>query len=88
MDIAGLDTVDRNIEGVVEMMLDTTQRFDQPLTKERILNWYATLFPTGRSGSAKIRVGAWRAGRVQVVSGQMGKETLHFEAPPQGKIMK
>ncbi len=82
MDIGALDTVDKNIEGVVEMVLDATQRFDQPLTKERILNWHAILFPNGRSGFAKIRVGAWRAGSLQVVSGRTGKEILHFEAPP------
>lgn len=81
MDIAGIDKVDRNVEGVVEMMLDATQKFDQPLTKERLLHWHSALFPTGGSGFSKIRVGAWRIGPVQVISGQMGKETLHFEAP-------
>ncbi len=81
IDIAALDIVDRNIDGVVEMMLDATQNFDQPLTKERLLNWHASLFPSGRSGFTKIKVGAWRTGLVQVVSGQMGKETIHFEAP-------
>jgi Fic family protein len=86
MDIAALDTVDRNVEGVVEMMLDATQKFDQSLTKERLLNWHAALFPTGRSGFAKIRVGAWRVGPVQVISGRMGKETLHFEAPPAERV--
>ena len=86
MDIAAIDTVDRNVDGVVEMMLDATQRFDQPLTKERLLNWHAALFPTGRSGFAKIQVGAWRTGPVQVVSGRMGKETLHFEAPPAKRV--
>lgn len=86
MDIAGLDTVDRNIEGVVEMMLDATQNFDQPLTKERLLHWHAALFPTGRSGLTKIRVGAWRAGSVQVVSGRMDKEVIHFEAPSADRV--
>lgn len=81
MDIAGLDIIDRNVDGVVEMMLDATQRFDQPLTKERLLSWHASLFPTGRSGFTKIRVGAWRTGGVQVVSSQMGKKTVHFEGP-------
>ncbi len=80
MERAALDVVDRNIEGVVEVILDATQKFDQPLTKERLLNWHATLFPNGRSGFMKINVGAWRTGSVQVVSGQMGRETLHFEA--------
>ncbi len=86
MDIAALDAIDRNIDGVVEMMLDATQNFDQPLTKERLLNWRASLFPTGRSGFTKIRTGAWRIGPVQVVSGQMGKETVHFEAPPAERV--
>lgn len=86
MDVAALDKVDRNIDGVVEMMLDATQRFDQPLTKERLFNWHAALFPTGRSGFTKIRAGAWRTGPVQVVSGSMGKETLHFEAPPAKRV--
>ncbi len=81
MDVAA-DRIDRNIEGVVEMVLDATQRFDEPLTKERLFHWHTALFPKKRSGFTKIRVGAWRAGPVQVVSGQMGKETLHFEAPP------
>jgi Fic family protein len=86
MDIGALDVVDRNIEGVVQMMLDATQRYDQPLTKERLLGWHAALFPTGRSGFAKITVGAWRTGPVQVVSGPIGKEVLHFEAPPAERV--
>lgn len=86
MDIAGLNTIDRNIDGVVEMVLDATQNFDQSLTKERLLNWHISLFPDGRSGFAKIRVGAWRTGPVQVVSGQVGDETIHFEAP-QAKLV-
>ena len=86
MDIAGINIIDRNVEGVVEMMLDATQRYEQPLTKERLLNWHATLFPTGRSGFAKIRVGAWRHGTVQVVSGQIGREVIHFEAPSADRV--
>jgi Fic family protein len=82
IEVAGLGVVDRNIDGVVEMMLDATQKFDQPLSKERLLNWHASLFPTGRSGFSKIRVGDWRTQPVSVVFGQMGKETIHFEAPP------
>lgn len=78
---AAIGTVDKNIEGVVEMMLDATQNYDQLLTKERLLNWHAMLFPTGRSGFANIGVGAWRTGPVQVVSGRMGREIVHFEAP-------
>lgn len=84
---AALDPVDRNIEGVVDMMLDATQRFDQPLTEERLLGWHASLFPTGRSGFAKICVGKWRLGPVEVISGLWGKEKLHFEAPPAERVV-
>lgn len=75
---------DRNVEGVVEMMLDATQQYTQPLTAERLFNWHAALFPTSRSGMHKITVGAWRspnAGPMQVISGAMGRERVHFEAP-------
>ena len=63
------------------MMLDATQNFEEVLTKERLLSWHLALLPNPHNGFAKIRVGAWRAGSVQVISGQIGKETLHFEAP-------
>ena len=75
MDIAGLVQADRNVEGVVEMMLDATEKYDEELTNERLFAWHAALFPTGRSGMAKINVGAWRDDRdgpMQVVSGPMG----------------
>ena len=81
--------VGRDVEGVVEMMLDATQNFDQALTKERLFNWHAALFPTGRSGMHPITVGAWRpeeAGPMQVVSGATGRETVHFEAPHAAKL--
>jgi len=84
MDIGALKPADRNVEGVVEMMLDATRQYDQPLTPERLFAWHASLFTTGRSGMHKIRVGAWRDdsnGPMQVVSGPMGKERVHFEAP-------
>lgn len=84
MDIGALTPADRHVEGVVEMMIDATQRFDQPLTAERLFAWHAALFPTGRSGMTKIVVGAWRdasSGPMQVVSGPYGRETVHFEAP-------
>lgn len=85
MDIAGLMPPDRNVEGIVEMMLDATQDYQLPLTNERLFNWHAALFPTGRSGMHKIVVGAWRDNTtddpMQVVSGPMGKEKVHFEAP-------
>ena len=84
MDIGGLVPADRNVEGVVEMMLDATQNFDKPLTRERLFAWHAALFPTGRSGMSKINVGGWRDdtnGPMQVVSGPIGRERVHYEAP-------
>lgn len=84
MDIAGAIPADRNVEGVVEMMLDATQNFDAPLTKERLFGWHAALFPSGRSGTQKISAGDWRTdanGPMQVVSGPIGKEKVHYEAP-------
>ncbi len=84
MDIGGPKTVDRNVEGIVEMMLDATRHYGQPLTTERLFAWHASLFPTGRSGMSRIRVGVWRddsRGPRQVVSGPVGRERVHFEAP-------
>ncbi len=84
MDIGALAAADRIVDGVVEMMLDATQRFDAPLTAERLCGWHAALFPTARSGLRAIRVGAWRndrRGPMQVVSGPVGRERVHFEAP-------
>lgn len=77
---AGLVTSNRHIEGIVEMMLDATQRYNQPLTEERLLGWHAALFPIGFSGPYKIEVGRYRTGEMQVVSGAMGKEKVHYEA--------
>ncbi|AZI35214.1 hypothetical protein NT2_35_00010 [Caenibius tardaugens NBRC 16725] len=84
MDIAGLIPAERNVEGVVEMMLDATQNYSEPLTEERLFAWHASLFPTGRSGMTKIIVGGWRddaSGTMQVVSGPIGRERVHYEAP-------
>jgi Fic family protein len=84
MDVGGIDIVDRRIEGVVEMMLDAARNHQQPLTAERLFAWHASLFPTGRSGMRKLRVGAWRddsTGPIQVVSGPVGRERVHFEGP-------
>lgn len=85
IDIGGMVNADRQVEGVVEMMLDATQHFEQSLTEERLYSWHAALFPTGRSGMHKIVVGAWRDNLpqdpMQVVSRPMGKETIHYEAP-------
>jgi Fic family protein len=91
LDIGGLKPTDRNVEGVVEMMLDATGHYERTLTDERLFGWHAALFPTGRSGMSKIRTGAWRdesAGPMQVVSGPMGKEKVHFEAPKADRIEK
>src|SRR6266403_488030 len=81
LEAAGTRPADRNVEGVVEMMLDATQHYATPLTEERIFGWHAALFPTGRSGMRKIKTGAWREGPMEVVSGPEGKEKIHFEAP-------
>src|SRR5579863_6667546 len=89
IDIGALKPADRNVEGVVEMMLDATGRYDQPLTAERLFGWHAALFPTARSGLTKIKTGAWRdesVGPMQVVSGPMGKERVHFEAPTADRL--
>jgi len=89
MDIGGLRPVDRNVEGVVEMMLDATGHYEQSLTAERLFGWHASLFPTSRSGMRRIRVGAWRddsSGPMQVVSGPTGRERVHFEAPAAEKL--
>ena len=89
MDIGGLVEADRNVEGVVEMMLDATQNYAQPLTAERLFGWHAALFPTGRSGMSRITVGAWRTaedGPMQVVSGPIGRERVHYEAPASERL--
>lgn len=90
LDIVGLVPSDRHIDGVVEMMLDATQRFDQPLDEERLFDWHAALFPTGRSGMYRIVVGDWRKNTrddpMQVVSGAMGREKVHFQAPDSEKL--
>ena len=85
VDIGVLAPADRNVDGVVDMVLDATQHHDQPLTAERLFGWHAALFPTGYSGRVRIQVGAWRndaAGPMQLVSGPVGREKVHFEAPP------
>jgi Fic family protein len=89
MDIGALPPTDRHVEGIVEMMLDATREFDKPLTVERLFDWHAAMFPTGRSGLVKITVGAWRtdaAGPMQVVSGPMGREKVHYEAPEASRL--
>jgi len=91
VDIAGSLPADRNVEGVVEMMLDATGNYAKPLTQDRLFGWHASLFPTGRSGMHKINVGDWRDdadGPMQVVSGPIGKQTVHYEAPPAKRLPK
>lgn len=89
MEIGALQPADRHVEGIVEMVLDATGRHDRPLTAERLFAWHAALFPTGRSGMRKIRGGAWRddsTGPMQVVSGPVARERVHFVAPPSPRL--
>ncbi|MFT8307785.1 Fic family protein [Acetobacter malorum] len=89
MDIGALAPVDRDVEGVVEMMLDATTHYADPLTEERLFAWHAALFPTGRNSMSRILVGAWRddrTGPMQVVSGPVGRETVHYEAPAASRV--
>lgn len=89
LEVAGLVSSDRHTDGIVEMMLDATQRFREPLTADRLFAWHESLFPTGRSGMYKINTGKWRDdhnGPMQVISGGFGKEKIHFEAPPASDI--
>ena len=85
----GFSPSDRVADGVVEMVLDAMEKADEPLTEERICGWHAAIFPTGHSGTSKIRVASWRddaSGPMQVVSGQLGRERVHYEAPPADRI--
>ncbi|MBI4322208.1 MAG: Fic family protein [Chloroflexi bacterium] len=89
IDIGGLSPAERRVEGVVEMMLDATRHYDQPLTAERLFSWHAALFPTGYSGMSRIRVASWRddsAGPMEVISGAFGKERVHFQAPKASRL--
>jgi len=91
VDIGALTPADRHVEGVVEMMLDATGKYDAPLTSDRLFGWNAALFPTGRSGVTKITVGAWRndeSGPMQVVSGPIGRQRVHYEAPKAIELVK
>ena len=84
----GLPQTDHYIEGVVQVMLDATHNFSRPLCFERMFGWHHALFPNGYSGMYKISVGKWREGKeaMQVVSGAMGKERVHYEAPPSEEV--
>ncbi|WP_213295456.1 Fic family protein [Paraburkholderia sacchari] len=89
VDIGALAPVDRHVEGVVEMVLDATANSQSPVTKERLFGWHAALFPTGYAGLSRISVGAWRddaRGPMQVVSGPIGRQRVHFEAPPAHRL--
>ena len=89
MDVGALPPVDRHVEGIVEMMLDATQHYAEALTAERLFSWHGALFPTGRSGLVPIRVADWRddsGGPMQVLSGAVGREKVHYTAPPAERI--
>jgi Fic family protein len=91
IEVSGLVPSDQNVDGIVEMMLDATQNFNKPISTDRLLGWHSALFPSGRSGMYKIIAGNWRddsTGPMQVVSGAMGKEKVHYQAPPAGDIRK
>ena len=89
VDIGALAPVDRHVEGVVEMVLDATANCNAPVTRDRLFGWHAALFPTGYSGIVRINVGGWRddaSGPMQVVSGPLGRQVVHFEAPPADRL--
>ena len=89
VDIGALAPVDRHVEGVVEMVLDATANCQAPVSRERLFGWHAALFPTGYSGRSRIKVGGWRddaTGPMQVVSGPIGRQRVHFEAPPADRL--
>jgi Fic family protein len=91
MDVGGALRIGRNVEGIVEVMLDATRNYDAPLSKKRLSDWHAALFPTGRSGMQSIVVGDWRtasSGPMQVVSGPLGREKVHYEAPAAERLDK
>ncbi len=86
IEYAGMVYPDRNVEGVVEMLLDATQNYEKPLDDERLFGWHAALFPIGRSGLYKIDVACYRKDEMQIVSGAMGKEKVHFQAVPVKRV--
>ena len=89
LDISGLVYSERNVDGIVDLMLDATKKYDKELTKERLFSWHASLFPAGQSGMYKIITGNWRddsSGPMQVVSGALGKEKVHYQAPPASQL--
>jgi len=86
IEYAGMEPANRNVDGAVEMMLNATQHFKEQLTEERLFGWHAALFPTGWSGMHRIDAGCWRKGEMQVVSGPLGKEKIHYHAPSPEKV--
>jgi Fic family protein len=89
LEISGLVYSERNVDGIVDLMIDATKNYDQELNKERLFSWHTALFPTGQSGMYKIITGNWRddsTGPMQVVSGALGKEKVHYQAPPATKL--
>lgn len=86
IETAGLVPVSRYVDGVVEMQLDATQNYDKPLTNDRLFGWHNVLFPTGMSGLYRIDVGKYRTGEMQVISGAMGKEKVHYQAPSAERV--
>lgn len=91
LEISGLVNSERNVDGIVDLMLDAITNYDKELTKERLFSWHASLFPEGRSGMYNIKAGSWRdysTGPMQVVSGALGKEKVHYQAPPAENLEK
>ncbi len=89
VDIGALAPADRNVDGVVDMVLDATSQYSEPLTRERLFGWHAALFPTGYSGLTRLHTGAWRddaTGPMQLVSGPAGRRKAHYEAPPADRL--
>ena len=89
LEISGMVYSERNVDGIVDLMIDATKNFDKELNKERLFSWHVALFPTGRSGMYKIIAGNWRddsTGPMQVVSGALGKEKVHYQAPPAAQL--
>lgn len=91
LEISGLVNSERNVDGIVDLMLDAITNYDKELSKERLFSWHASIFPEGRSGMYNIKAGSWRddsTGPMQVVSGALGKEKVHYQAPPAETLEK
>ena len=86
IEYAGMIPSDRSVDGIVEIMIDATQNYSRPIDEKRLFNWHSSLFPTGRSGMHKIDAGCYRSEEVQVISGAMGKEKIHYQAPSPNQI--